>query len=54
VLREARLVVSTAVCVVDREEGGIDALARDAVRLWPLFRATEMLETAENALKPHG
>jgi orotate phosphoribosyltransferase len=54
VLREARLVVSTAVCVVDREEGGIDALARDAVRLWPLFRATDMLETAENASKPHG
>jgi orotate phosphoribosyltransferase len=53
-LREARLVVSTAVCVVDREEGGIDTLARDAVRLWPLFRATEVLETAENAQKPHG
>ena len=53
-LREARLQVSTAVCVVDREEGGIDALARDAVRLWPLFRATEVLETGENASKPHG
>jgi orotate phosphoribosyltransferase len=53
-LRDARLVVSTAVCVVDREEGGIDALARDAVRLWPLFRATEVLETAENVQKPHG
>ena len=53
-LRDARLVVSTAVCVVDREEGGIDALARDAVRLWPLFRATEVLETGENARKPHG
>ena len=53
-LREARLRVSTAVCVVDREEGGIDALARDAVRLWPLFRATEVLETGENASKPHG
>jgi orotate phosphoribosyltransferase len=47
-------VVSTAVCVVDREEGGIDTLARDAVRLWPLFRATEVLETGENVQKPHG
>ena len=53
-LRDARLVVSTAVCVVDREEGGIDTLARDAVRLWPLFRATEVLETGENVRKPHG
>ncbi len=53
-LREAGLECSTAVCVVDREEGGIDALARHAVRLWPLFRATEVLETGENATNPHG
>ena len=45
-LREAGLVCRTAVCVVDREEGGADALARHAVRLWPLFRASELLETA--------
>jgi orotate phosphoribosyltransferase len=43
VLREAGLVVHTAVCVVDREEGGADALARHAVRLRPLFRASELL-----------
>jgi orotate phosphoribosyltransferase len=43
VLREAGLVVHTAVCVVDREEGGADALARHAVRLRPLFRAGELL-----------
>ena len=42
-LREAGLVVHTAVCVVDREEGGADALARQAVRLRPLFRASELL-----------
>jgi orotate phosphoribosyltransferase len=42
-LREAGLVVNTAVCVVDREEGGADALARHAVRLRPLFRAGELL-----------
>jgi orotate phosphoribosyltransferase len=42
-LRAAGLVVNTAVCVVDREEGGADALARQAVRLRPLFRAGELL-----------
>jgi orotate phosphoribosyltransferase len=45
-LRDAGLVCSTAVCVVDREEGGSDGLARLAVRLRPLFRAQEVLETA--------
>ena len=44
----------TAICVVDREEGGVDALARHAVRLWPLFRASEVLETDKTAAKPHG
>jgi orotate phosphoribosyltransferase len=44
-LRDAGLVVHTAVCVVDREEGGADALARHAVRLRPLFRAGELLAT---------
>jgi orotate phosphoribosyltransferase len=47
-LREAGLACSTAVCVVDREEGGSDGLARLAVRLRPLFRAQEVLETAAN------
>jgi len=41
-VREAGLVVRTAVCVVDREEGGADALARHAVRLRPLFRAADI------------
>jgi len=44
-LRDAGLEVRAAVCVVDREEGGVDELARRAVRLWPLFRASEILET---------
>jgi orotate phosphoribosyltransferase len=44
-VREAGLVCRKAVCVVDREEGGADALARHAVRLWPLFRASELLGT---------
>jgi orotate phosphoribosyltransferase len=50
-LREAGLRVSNAVCVVDREEGGVDELARHAVRLRPLFRASELLEIPAN---PHG
>jgi orotate phosphoribosyltransferase len=43
-LREAGLRVSNAVCVVDREEGGADLLARHGVRLRPLFRASELLK----------
>jgi orotate phosphoribosyltransferase len=42
-LREAGLTCRTAVCVVDREEGGTDALAREAVRLAPLFRAEDVI-----------
>ena len=49
-LREAGLRVSHAVCVVDREEGGVDALARAAVRLEPLFRASVFRSIAT----PHG
>jgi len=44
-LREAGLVVRNAVCVVDREEGGADELARHAVRLRPLFRAGDFALT---------
>jgi orotate phosphoribosyltransferase len=43
-VREEGLVVRHAVCVVDREEGGSDALARLGVRLQPLFRASTLLE----------
>jgi orotate phosphoribosyltransferase len=50
-LRAAGLRVSNAVCVVDREEGGVDELARHAVRLRPLFTASELLKTPAN---PHG
>jgi orotate phosphoribosyltransferase len=50
-LREAGMRVSTAICVVDREEGGVDELARHAVRLRPLFRASELIESPAN---PHG
>ena len=49
-LREAGLRVSNAICVVDREEGGVDELARHAVRLRSLFRASELLEIPANPL----
>ncbi len=41
-LREAGLECRRAVCVVDRGEGGVDALARVAVRLHALFRAEDL------------
>jgi orotate phosphoribosyltransferase len=53
-LREANLTVRTAVCVVDREEGGADALARKGVRLRPIFRAAELMVAAKTPAKPHG
>jgi len=43
-LRESGLECRTVVCVVDREEGGADALARVGVRLRKIFRAAEILE----------
>jgi orotate phosphoribosyltransferase len=53
-LRDEGLVVRNAVCVVDREEGGSDALARLGVRLRPLYRAAELLELRKTAAKQHG
>jgi orotate phosphoribosyltransferase len=50
-LREVGLLVSTVVCVVDREEGGADALARAAVRLRPLLLSSEVRAGAPT---PHG
>jgi orotate phosphoribosyltransferase len=53
-VREAGLVVRNAVCVIDREEGGTDGLARHDVRLRPLFRAGELLQREKTPAKPHG
>jgi orotate phosphoribosyltransferase len=41
-VRQAGLECRVAVCVVDREEGGADALARIGVRLYPLFTARDV------------
>jgi orotate phosphoribosyltransferase len=53
-LREAGLVCETAVCVVDREEGGADELARHGVQLRPLYVAGDLLATRKTAANPHG
>jgi orotate phosphoribosyltransferase len=53
-LREAGLECRTAVCVVDREEGGVDELARHGVRLRPLFRAADLMAAEKLPQKPHG
>jgi orotate phosphoribosyltransferase len=53
-LREAGLECRTVVCVVDREEGGADGLARRATRLVALFRAGQLASTPKSAAKPHG
>ncbi|HEY6835820.1 MAG TPA: orotate phosphoribosyltransferase [Gaiellaceae bacterium] len=53
-LRAAGLAVRNAVCVIDREEGGVDALAREGVHLRALFRASEIAEAGKTATKPHG
>jgi orotate phosphoribosyltransferase len=41
-LRDAGLELQRAVCVLDREEGGADSLAREGVELRPLFRASDV------------
>jgi orotate phosphoribosyltransferase len=48
-LRSEGLRVRNAVCVVDREEGGSDALARLGVRLRALFRAQDLVEMRKTA-----
>jgi orotate phosphoribosyltransferase len=53
-LRAAGLECRTAVCVVDRQEGGVDELARHGVRLRPLFRASDLTGVEAMSEKPHG
>ena len=53
-LRDAGLAVRNAVCVVDREEGGGEALAAAGVRLRSLFRVRELAEAWKTAAKQHG
>jgi orotate phosphoribosyltransferase len=53
-LRQAGLECRTAICVIDREEGGVDSLARLGVRLHPLFYAAEVVEGKKRAGKALG
>ncbi len=53
-LREGGLEVRNAICVVDREEGGADALARIGVRLRSLYRAGDLVPAAKAVQNPHG
>ena len=48
-VRAEGLVVRNAVCVIDREEGGADALARSGVRLRSLFVARDVVPAANSA-----
>jgi orotate phosphoribosyltransferase len=43
-VRQAGLECRTAICVIDREEGGVDTLARVGVRLYSLFCAAEVVQ----------
>ena len=43
-VRQAGLECGTAICVIDREEGGVDALARVGVRLFSLFSAAQVVQ----------
>jgi orotate phosphoribosyltransferase len=47
-LREAGLECTTALCVVDREEGGEEGLAEVGVRLVPLYRASDLVATVSS------
>ncbi len=53
-LRQAGLECRTAICVIDREEGGVDSLARLGVHLHPLFRAAEVVKARKRAGKALG
>jgi orotate phosphoribosyltransferase len=53
-LRNAGLQCRTAICVIDREEGGSGALADEGVRLVALFRASTLLEGEKIPANPHG
>jgi orotate phosphoribosyltransferase len=43
-VRQAGLECRTAICVIDREEGGVDTLARLGVRLHSLFLAARIVQ----------
>ncbi|GAB5466528.1 MAG: orotate phosphoribosyltransferase [Candidatus Kapaibacteriales bacterium] len=44
-LRERGAQIFHAVCVIDREQGGREALAKEGIQLLPLFTATDLKNT---------
>ncbi len=47
-LRERGALIDSAVCVIDREAGGIDALAAEGIALAALFTMTELERARDN------
>jgi orotate phosphoribosyltransferase len=41
-LRKAGAIVEDAICVIDREQGGPEALSQSGIRLFPLFTMSEL------------
>jgi orotate phosphoribosyltransferase len=41
-LRAAGAIVQDAIVVIDREEGGAEALAAEGLQFWPLFRRSQL------------
>ncbi len=52
ILRELGLQVNRVICVVDREEGGKEALEKEGVELIPLIKARDLLENATFSQDP--
>ena len=48
-LREAGFKVNRALCIVDRQEGGAEALGAEGVALLSLFRKSDFIEEGMNA-----
>ena len=47
-LREAGFVVNQALCIVDRQEGGQEALAQESVELLSMFKKSDFIEEGMN------
>lgn len=43
-LREAGKTVETGICLIDREEGGLENLEKEGVTIFPLFRKSEFVK----------
>lgn len=47
-LRNQKAVIHSAICVIDREEGGIENLLREKVQLSPLYKMSYLKNLARN------